>query len=100
MEQLIDLLVRRGVPDQIRSDNEPSFAATRVREWSGRVGVKTRFFESDSSWEIGYIESFNGKLRDEYLDRESFDTLLEGKVLTERWRPEYNTVRPHSSLGH
>jgi transposase InsO family protein len=51
-------------------------------------------------WENGCIESFNGKLRDELLDREIFDTLLEAKVLIERWRGEYNTVRPHSSLGH
>ena len=62
VEQLIDLLVRRGVPDQIRSDNEPALAATRVREWLGRGGVKTLFIESGSFWEIGYIESYNGKL--------------------------------------
>ena len=50
--------------------------------------------------ENGYVESFNGRLRDELLDREVFDTLLEAKVLIERWRVGYNTVRPHSSLGY
>ena len=62
--------------------------------------MKTLFIEPGSPWENGYIESFNGKLRDELLDREIFDTLLEAKVLIERWRVEYNTVRPHSSLGY
>jgi putative transposase len=71
-----------------------------VRGWLGRVGVKTLFIEPGSPWENGYVESFNGKLRDELLDREAFDTLLEAKVLIERWRVRYNTVRPHSSLGY
>ena len=100
LERLSDLFVRRGVPEHIRSDNGPEFTAIRVREWLGRIGVKTLFIEPGSPWENGYIESFNGKLRDELLDREIFDTLLEAKVLTERWRQEYNTVRPHSSLGY
>ena len=64
----------------------PEFAAFRVREWLGRVGVKTLFIAPRSPWENGFIESFNGKLRDELLDREIFDTPLEAKVLTERWR--------------
>ena len=68
LERLSNLLVRRDVPDQIRSDNGPEFAATRVREWQGRVGVKMLFIEPGSPRENGYIESFNGKLRDEYLD--------------------------------
>lgn len=62
--------------------------------------MNTLYIEPGSPWENGYIESFNGKLRDELLDREIFDTLLEAKVLIERWRVEYNTVRPHSSLGY
>ena len=62
--------------------------------------MKTLFIEPGSPWENGYVESFNGKLRDELLDREVFDTLLEAKVLIGRWRKAYNTVRPHSSLGY
>ena len=61
--------------------------------------MKTLFIELGSPWEIDYIESINGRLRDELLDREIFDTLLEAKVLIERWRVEYNTFRLHSSLG-
>ena len=100
LERLSDLFVRRGVPGHIRSDNGPEFTARAVREWLGKVGVTTLYIEPGSPWENGYVESFNGKLRDELLDREAFDTLLEAKVLIERWRVLYNTVRPHSSLGY
>ncbi|MBA2116161.1 IS3 family transposase ISDsp1 [Planctomycetes bacterium FF15] len=100
LERLSDLFVRRGVPDFIRSDNGSEFTATKVRDWLERVEVNTLYIEPGSPWENGYIESFNGKLRDELLDREIFDTLLEAKVLIEQWRVEYNTVRPHSSLGY
>ena len=100
LERLSDLFVRRGVPDYIRSDNGSEFTAQAVRDWLERVGVKTLFIEPGSPWENGYIESFNGKLRDELLNVEIFDTLLEAKVLIERWRWEYNTIRPHSSLGY
>ena len=98
--RLTDLFIRRGVPEHIRSDNGPEFTAKAVRGWLGRVGVKTLFIEPGSPWENGYIESFNGKMRDELLNREIFTTLLEAKVLVERWRREYNRVRPHSSLGY
>ena len=65
-----------------------------------RLGVKTLYIEPGSPWENGYIESFNGKLRDEVLNREIFDTLYEAKVLVERWRNAYNHKRPHSALGY
>jgi transposase InsO family protein len=100
LERLADLFVRRGVPGHIRSDNGPEFTAKAVREWLGKVGVTTLYIEPGSPWENGYVESFNGKLSDELLDGEIFDTLLEAKVLIERWRVLYNTVRPHSSLGY
>lgn len=98
--RLAERFVIRGVPDFIRSDNGPEFTATAVREWLHRLDVKTAFIEKGSPWENGYIESFNGKLRDEFLNREVFDTLLEAKVLLEQWRRDYNTIRPHSSLGY
>lgn len=100
LERLADLFVRRGVPGHVRSDNGPEFAARAVRDWLGRLGVGTLFIAPGSPWENGYIESFNGKVRDELLNPELFDTLLEAKVLTERWRRGYNTVRPHSALGY
>ncbi len=100
LERLSDLFVRKGVSDHIRSDNGSEFTAKRVREWLERVGVKTLYIEPGSPWENGYVDSFNGKLRDELLAREVFDTLLEAKVLIERWRKVYNTVRPHNSLGY
>ena len=100
LERLTQLFVHRAVPDHIRSDNGPEFTAHRVREWLACLGLKTLFIEPGSPWENGYIESFNGKLRDELLNPEIFDTLLEARVLVERWRRHYNTVRPHSSLDY
>ena len=100
LDRLVQLFVDRGAPAYLRSDNGPEFIATAVREWLGRVGVGTLYIEPGSPWENGYGESFNGKLRDELLAREVFDTLLEAKVLVERWRRHYNTIRPHSALGY
>ena len=100
LERLSDLFICRGVPKYLRSDNGPEFTANKVRDWLKHVEVQTLFITPGSPWENGYIESFNGKLRDELLDRELFDTLLEAKVLIEGWREHYNTVRPHSRLGY
>ena len=100
IETLAELMLAREVPDHIRSDNGPEFTARAVREWLGRVGSRTLYIEPGSPWENGYIESFNGKLRDELLDREVFYTLLEVRVLTERYRQTCNRIRPHSSLGY
>jgi len=100
LERLADLFVQRGTPDYIRSDNGPEFTAHAVRGWLQRLEVKTLFIEPGSPWENGYAESFNGKLRDEFLNGELFYTLSEAKILTERWRRLYNQVRPHSALGY
>jgi len=100
LERLADLMVERGTPDYIRSDNGPEFTAHAVRGWLERVGVKTLFIEPGSPWENGYVESFNGKFRDELLNGELFYTLTEAKVLIERWRNDYNRIRPHSALGY
>ena len=100
LDQLFNLFVFRGIPEHIRSDNGPEFTARTVRQWLNRLGVKTLFIEPGSPWENGYIESFNGKMRDELLDREIFTTLEEAKVLINQWRKEYNHFRPHSSLGY
>jgi putative transposase len=100
IDQLFELFVSRGIPEHIRSDNGPEFTAREIRKWLGHLGVKTLFIEPGSPWENGYIESFNGKLRDELLNREIFTTLTEARVLIGEWRQEYNQVRPHSALGY
>jgi len=100
IDQLFQLIIFRGIPEHIRSDNGPEFTAQAIRRWLSRVGVKTLFIEPGSPWENGYIESFNGKMRDELLNQEVFTTLTEAKVLIEQWRREYNQIRPHSSLGY
>ena len=88
------------MPGHVRSDNGPEFVAKAVREWIAAVGARTAFIEPGSPWENGYCESFNGKLRDELLDGETFYSLAEARIIVEGWRRQYNTVRPHSSLGY
>ena len=100
LRTLAQLMLKHGVPKHIRSDNGPEFVAKAVRSWLSRLGVQTLFIERGSPWENGYIESFNGKLRDELLNGEIFTTVHEASVLTAWWRRQYNHVRPHSALGY
>ena len=100
LDVLTELFIQRGVPVHLRSDNGSEFTANRVRSWLSNLQIKTLFIEPGSPWENGYIESFNGKLRDELLNGEIFYTLKEAEILIEMWRKEYNTVRPHSALGY
>ncbi|HZZ24302.1 MAG TPA: IS3 family transposase [Roseiarcus sp.] len=100
IDVLADQFILRGVPGFIRSDNGPEFVAKAVQDWVGAVGTKTAYIERGSPWENGFIESFNARLRDELLDGEIFYSLAEAKIVIERWRRHYNTVRPHGSLGY
>jgi len=100
LETLTELFTQYGPPTHIRSDNGSEFTARDVRDWLRKLGVTTLFIEPGSPWENGYNESFNGTLGEEVLKREIFFTLREAKVLIEQWRREYNTIRPHSSLGY
>ena len=99
LDVLTDLFIIRGFREYIRSDNGPEFVAKSVRNWISAVGAKTAYIEPGSPWENGYCESFNARLRDEFLNGEIFYTLKEAKILIEQWRVHYNTVRPHSSLN-
>jgi transposase InsO family protein len=100
IDLLFHLFIFRGIPEHLRSDNGPEFTAKVIRAWLNRIEVKTLYIEPGSPWENGYIESFNGKLRDELLDREIFTTLEEAKILIEQWRKEYNQIRPHSAKNY
>ena len=97
---LSDLFLRHGCPTHIRSDHGPEFIARALQAWYRLLTVAPLFIEPGSPWENGYVESFNGKLRDELLNRELFYTLHEAQVLVERWRQRYNTQRPHSALAY
>ena len=99
LEVLADLFARHGPPEHLRSDNGPEFTAKLVRRWLARLRVQTLYIAPGSPWENGYNESFNGKLRNEFLNGEIFYTLPEAVVLVEQWRRVYNTVRPHSACG-
>jgi transposase InsO family protein len=100
LERLAWLMATRGVPVHVPSDNGAEFTSGVVRAWLGKVGVKTLYIEPGSPWENGYVESFNGKLRDKLLNGEIFSTLQEAKVLIEQWPHHYYTARPHSALSY
>lgn len=100
IETLADVMLFRGIPEHLRSDNGPEFVAQELRKWLAKLGTGTLYIEPGSPWENGYCESFNGKLRDECLNGEIFYSLKEAQIVIEKWRREYNTERPHSSLGY
>ena len=100
LDVLSDLFLQHGVPDYIRSDNGSEFTAVTLKEWLHKLKVKTSYIDPGSPWENGYNESFNGRLRDELLNREVFYTLKEAQTIIEDWRNHYNHIRPHSALGY
>ncbi len=100
IETLADVMLVRGIPEYLRSDNGPEFVARELRKWLARLGTGTLYIEPGSPWENGYCESFNGKLRDECLNGKIFYSLKEAQIVIEQWRVEYNTRRPHSALGY
>jgi putative transposase len=96
IEALADVMTLKGVPEHIRSDNGPEFVAKDRRKWLADTGAKALSIEPGSPWENGYWESFNSKLRDEFLNGEIFYSLKDVQVLAERWRVHDNTLRPHA----
>ncbi len=100
IDVLCELLLARGIPGHIRSDNGPEFIAEAVQKWIAAVGAKTAYIAPGSPWENGYVESFNARLRDELLNGEIFYSLREAQIVIESWRRHYNAVRPHASLGY
>jgi len=99
IEQLVNAMVIHGMPEYIRSDNEPEFIAKDLRSWLSGIGVKTAYITPGSPWENGFCESFNGTFRDNLLDGEIFYSLKEAQIIVGEWVKHYNHVRPHSALG-
>ena len=93
------IAAERGTPMYLRFDNGPEFIAAAVADWCRFNTTTTVFIEPGSPWQNAWIESFNGRLRDELLNGEFFDSLLEAQVVIEDWRVDYNMHRPHSALG-
>ncbi len=97
---LARLALDRGRPPAfVRFDNGPEFVSVAVADWCAETGVNSVFIDPGSPWQNAWIESFNGRLRDELLNGWQFDSMLEAQVLIEDWRIDYNTSRPHSSLN-
>lgn len=99
-EVLVGLFARRGLPRHLRSDNGPEFIAGFLRRRLTQWGVETWYIEPGSPWQNGYAESFHSRLRDEFLNREVFDSRAEAKALAAQWQDAYNEERPHSALGY
>jgi len=99
VEVLAGLVAARGAPEQLRMDNGPELIAWALRDWCRLSGAQTSYIEPDAPWENPYVESFNGRVRDELLNLEEFTSLTLAQVVVEAWRIEYNTYRPHSALG-
>jgi transposase InsO family protein len=99
-EALGELFLRRGCPVHIRSDNGPDCITRSLRQEFAHLQIAPLCIEPGSPWENGSVESFNGKFREELLNRELFYTLREAQVVIERWRRTYNQVRPHSAWGY
>src|SRR3954469_3619615 len=98
---LAEVAARRGgPPHRVRSDNGPEFAAEGVRSWLEGTGSGALYVAPASPWQNGYAESFHSKLRDEFLDLEEFESEAQARALGALWKEEYNTERPHSSLGY
>jgi putative transposase len=100
IDVLADLLVVRGAPAHVRSDNGPEFIAQAIRRWLEHIEVKTLYIAPGAPWENGYAESFHSRLRDELLNVEEFATVAEAQTLAAAWKADYNHRRPHSSLGN
>jgi transposase InsO family protein len=100
LEALSELFLTREILEFIRSDNGSEFIAKNVQKFIHDVGAKTAYITPGSPWENGYIERFNGTLRDELLNREVFYSLKEARAMIENYRKEYNKTRPHSSLNY
>ncbi|MEG1525226.1 MAG: integrase core domain-containing protein [Clostridia bacterium] len=99
IESLSDCMLQKGVPIYLRSDNGSEFTANTIRKWRSDVGIITVYIEPGSPWGNGYIESFNSRMRDEFLNGERLANLYQVLVLMERWVRYYNQMRPHGSLG-
>ena len=93
------LALQRGAPGFVRFDNGPEFIAHAVADWCRFNDVASVFIDPGSPWQNAWIESFNGRLRDELLNGWHFDSLLEAQVLIEDWRIDYNNNRPHTAHG-
>jgi putative transposase len=95
------LQAEHGAPGFLRMDNGPEMIATALKDWCRFNTAGTIYIDPGSPWQNPYVESFNSRMRDEHWNVEEFTTLTEAQILTEQWRIEYNTIRPHSALaGH
>jgi putative transposase len=100
LAELSRLMGLQGLPNCIRSDNGHEFISIKVRNWLDELGVETLFIEPGAPWQNGYVESFNSRFRDEFLNMEIFNSIKEAQILAAKWKEDYNENRPHSALDY
>ena len=100
VRELGDLIAERGAPKMIVSDNGTELTSNAVLAWSGEVGLEWHYIAPGKPTQNGFVESFNGRMRDELLNETLFFTIGQARVILKRWIDDYNTERPHSSLGY
>jgi putative transposase len=100
VQKVLERLVgERGAPEHLRSDNGPEFIAKELRSWLAEMGLGTFYIKPGSPWQNAFAESLNNRIRDELLNQEVFNNVLEARILAEEWRRRYNRKHPHSGLG-
>lgn len=100
LDVLASLMPEQGVPRHIRSDNGSEYIARNLCQWLGKMGVETLFIAPGSPWQNGYAESFNSRVRNEFLEMHYFHSLAEAQQLAAAWKEYYNNHRPHLSLNN
>lgn len=100
IDALAELFAMHGVPKRLRCDNGPEFISTAIKEWLILIGVEVLYIEPGSPWQNGLCESFNSRLRDEYLHQTELMGLEDARIKARAWREDFNDRRPHSSLGY
>ncbi|QDS96102.1 IS2 transposase TnpB [Roseimaritima multifibrata] len=100
IDTLAELFAMHGVPKRLRCDNGPEFISTAIKQWLATIGVEILYIEPGSPWQNGVCESFNSRLRDEYLHQTHLIDEDDARIKSRAWRDDFNTFRPHSSLGY
>lgn len=97
LDRLVEL---RGLPERLVTDNGPEFTSKALDSWAYKKGVKLQFIEPGKPVQNAYVESFNGRVRDECLNEQWFLSIDHAREVLEKWRIDYNTMRPHTALGN
>ena len=100
IDTLAELFAMYGVPKRLRCDNGPEFISKAIKKWLSTIGVEVLYIEPGAPWQNGLCESFNGRLREEYMYQTEIVSVKDARIKARAWKDDYNDARPHSSLGY